>query len=377
MSNPTHLKPDAAASLGTPALSPSTSANASPAFSTILESPSLEPLDLDNASQWRMPECWGHRGASATYPENTRASFVEACKQGADGIETDIHITADNVLVLFHDPKLDRTTTGTGRIREQPWKGVLEHVRTREEPVQPIPLFSEVLDILLLPENAHVKLNLDCKVDNDAVKLFTLVRDVIQGFPNWQTTLAPRVVLGLWHPKFLQPASTLLPYLPRYAISMSLPQSRRYFWDTVHGFSVYYEALATADGQRFLAECHAAGKGVCAWTVNGREEMRECARWGVRSIITDKPALWRGIKQQASGIIADRNKALRPTLQTYILPWVSRKNYWFDVANEARKETEYLEKEGGRFDDVEIPELSLDVARVANAKANANVSNVL
>jgi glycerophosphoryl diester phosphodiesterase len=38
----------------------------------------------------------------------------------------DIHITADNVLVLFHDPKLDRTTTGTGRIREQPWKGVLE-----------------------------------------------------------------------------------------------------------------------------------------------------------------------------------------------------------------------------------------------------------
>jgi phosphatidylglycerol phospholipase C len=183
-----------------------------------------------------------------------------------------------------------------------------------------------VLDILLLPENAHVKLNvsepragsadpqLDCKVDNDAVKLFTLVRDVIQGFPNWQKTLAPRVVLGLWHvspthtaslttqPKFLQPASSLLPYLPRYAISMSLPQSRRYFWDTVHGFSVYYEALATADGQRFLAECHAAGKGVCAWTVNGREEMRECARWGVRSIITDKPALWRGIKQQASGV---------------------------------------------------------------------------
>jgi hypothetical protein len=52
---------------------------------------------------------------------------------------------------------------------------------------------------------------------------------------------------------------------------------------------------------------------------------------------------------------------------------VSRKNYWFDVANEARKETEYLEKEGGRFDDVEIPELSLDVAGVENA----NVSNVL
>jgi phosphatidylglycerol phospholipase C len=157
---------------------------------------------------------------------------------------------------------------------------------------------------------------------------------------------------------------------------MSLPQSRKYFFDSVHGFSVYYEALATTDGQKFLAECNAAGKGVCAWTVNGREEMRECVRWGVKSIITDKPAVWREIKKEVRPhdrgsrdganswqILADRKRALRPTLQTYILPWVSRKNYWFDISAEARKETEYLEKEGGRFDDVVIPELSLEIAR--------------
>lgn len=39
-------------------------------------------------AQSQLPECWGHRGASASYPENTKASFIEACKQGADGIET-------------------------------------------------------------------------------------------------------------------------------------------------------------------------------------------------------------------------------------------------------------------------------------------------
>lgn len=39
---------------------------------------------------------------------------------------SDIHIAADNVLVLFHDPELGRTTTGSGKIHEQPWAGVLE-----------------------------------------------------------------------------------------------------------------------------------------------------------------------------------------------------------------------------------------------------------
>jgi phosphatidylglycerol phospholipase C len=95
-----------------------------------LVSPSLDAADKDSFSlapaKFRMPECWGHRGASASFPENTCKSFIEACKAGADGIETDIHITADNVLVMFHDPELSRTTDGTGRIHDQPWAGQLE-----------------------------------------------------------------------------------------------------------------------------------------------------------------------------------------------------------------------------------------------------------
>lgn len=38
----------------------------------------------------------------------------------------DIHITSDGVIVMFHDPTLERTTTGKGKIREQPWRGVIE-----------------------------------------------------------------------------------------------------------------------------------------------------------------------------------------------------------------------------------------------------------
>ncbi|ORX38944.1 PLC-like phosphodiesterase [Kockovaella imperatae] len=363
-----------AINLPTPGLSPSTSVGPSPAFE-IIQSPDdtdVEGFDFDlgpaaKEEKDHIPECWGHRGVSGA-AENTRASFIEACKAGADGIETDIHITSDNELVMFHDPNLSRTTDGQGRIDSQPWHGVLEHVRTKQSPHQPIPRFTEVLDILM--DHPGVKLNLDCKIENEPYKLFGLVKTVIESYPDWATKLAPRIILGLWHPKYIGPASQLLPYLPRYCISMSIPQVRQYFFQHCHGFSVYFEALASADGAAFRAECKAAGKWICSWTVNDKEEMRECVRWGIKSIISDKPALWREVKAE---ILADRAKALKPSLTTYVLPWSSKKKYWFDYEQKAREEFEYLEKEGGRFDDVIVPELSLRIAKPGDVMSGQGV----
>ncbi|KAK1922443.1 PLC-like phosphodiesterase [Papiliotrema laurentii] len=366
----THL-PDESL-LSTPALSPAASTDPSPAFATILKTPDLEldqfNFDLGESahdsniaqSNLKVPECWGHRGASATYPENTRESFKEACKAGADGIETDIHITSDGVLVMFHDPELSRTTDGKGRIDELPWKGVLEHVRTLHAPHQPIPLFEEVLDILMMPENAHVKLNIDCKVENDPVQLFGLIKAALEGRKDWAHHLAPRIVLGLWHPRYLEPAASILPYLPRYAISMSLAQLRTYFFSHCHGFSVMYEALASADGARFRKECRQAGKAICAWTVNGKEEMRQCARWEIQSVISDKPDQWRKIKDE---ILRDRKAALKPTLATYVLPFLQTRYYSFSYQRLAQEETEYLEKEAGSFSSVKVAPSSLKIAK--------------
>lgn len=61
-----------------------------------------------------------------------------------------------------------------------------------------------------------------------------------------------------------------------------------------------YEALASVDGARFRKECKDAGKSICAWTVNSKEEMRQCARWEIMSIISDKPDQWRDIKKEVS-----------------------------------------------------------------------------
>ena len=57
-----------------------------------------------------------HRGASAFAPENTLAAFELAIKQGADGLEFDVHCSADGVPMVLHDASLDRTTNGHGRV---------------------------------------------------------------------------------------------------------------------------------------------------------------------------------------------------------------------------------------------------------------------
>ncbi|WVO18255.1 hypothetical protein L204_105965 [Cryptococcus depauperatus] len=348
----------------TPALIPSNSLNPSPAFSTVLKSPAVSeflleyPFEKAAADKQAIPECWSHRGASASFPENTIASFVEACKARTDGIETDIHMTTDNVLVMFHDPELGRTTDGKGRIDKLPWKGVLEHVRTRAEPFQPIPQFNQVIDILLQPENSYVKLNLDLKVENDPVRLFGLIKSVVESYDGWQEKLASRIILGIWHPKFIVPAATILPYLPRYAISMDVVQCRKHFFTSCHGFSIMYPALASSEGAKFRKECNEAGKKVCCWTVNEMEEMRQCVRWGVSSVITDKPDVWNKVRRQ---IETDRAKALKPTLSTYILPFMRKKNWWFEYQRLAREETEYLEREAGTFN-IPIPKIEMRIA---------------
>ena len=61
----------------------------------------------------------GHRGLKSLYPENTKVSFLSAIEAGVDMIETDLRITKDKRIIIMHDDKVDRTTNGTGFIREK------------------------------------------------------------------------------------------------------------------------------------------------------------------------------------------------------------------------------------------------------------------
>lgn len=65
---------------------------------------------------------FAHRGASGEYPENTMLAFQRAVEMGCDGIETDVQLTKDGVLVICHDELLDRTTDGTGILAEKTYE---------------------------------------------------------------------------------------------------------------------------------------------------------------------------------------------------------------------------------------------------------------
>jgi len=81
------------------------------------------------------PIVYAHRGASAAFPEHTRAAYVQALLDGADGVECDVHLTRDGHLVLHHDAQLGRTSDGRGPVSSRTlaelrrldwtsWKGV-------------------------------------------------------------------------------------------------------------------------------------------------------------------------------------------------------------------------------------------------------------
>ncbi|MCI8632259.1 MAG: glycerophosphodiester phosphodiesterase [Lachnospiraceae bacterium] len=99
----------------------------------------------------------GHRGAKALWPENTMLSFEKAIALGVDGIETDVHMTADGHLVLMHDLLLDRTTNGHGSVEE---KTLAELRRLDAGSGERIPLLSELLDLV---KGTDLMLNVEMK----------------------------------------------------------------------------------------------------------------------------------------------------------------------------------------------------------------------
>jgi len=91
------------------------------------------------------------------------------------------------------------------------------------------------------------------KVQNDPDRLFSLMNTVVTSQPGWEKLLAPRILLGLWHPRFLSFAKARLPYCRRSYIGNSPYIARKYFWQDCDTFSMAFGALTSAEGQRLVA----------------------------------------------------------------------------------------------------------------------------
>ena len=110
------------------------------------------------------PYVMAHRGNRVACPENTLASFRRAIADGADILETDLHLTADGVFVCIHDGTVDRTTDGSGAVAELSLKEIkrLSASCGREEFVaERVPTLAELATML----PSDVALALELKTD--------------------------------------------------------------------------------------------------------------------------------------------------------------------------------------------------------------------
>ncbi len=104
-----------------------------------------------------------HRGYSAKYPENTMVAFMKAYEVGFDGVETDVHLTSDGEMVLIHDEKINRTSTGKGYVKDMTFSELRQYNYCYQfEEHYDIPTLAELLDFI---KDKDFVVNIELKTD--------------------------------------------------------------------------------------------------------------------------------------------------------------------------------------------------------------------
>lgn len=234
---------------------------------------------------WDGPIPFAHRGGASDAPENTMPAFEYAVGLGYRYIETDVQVTADGVLLAFHDDDLLRTTGRPGRISQMTWDQVRQaKVRGEAE----IPLLEDLLGAW-----PDLRVNIDCKSDAAVRALVSVLkrhraldRVCLGAFSDARiarlraelgdevcTALGPRNVALL---RFGRPRK-----LPAHTAQVPVRQGR-----------------LTVTDQRFVERAHALGIHVHVWTIDEPDEMERLLDLGVDGIMTDRPAVLREVLER-------------------------------------------------------------------------------
>ncbi|MBW3561755.1 MAG: glycerophosphodiester phosphodiesterase [Actinobacteria bacterium] len=210
------------------------------------------------------------------------AAFAEAVELGYRYLETDVHATADGVLVAFHDERLDRVTDGDGAIAEMDWAEVSEaRIGGRE----PVPRLEEILGTW--PE---VRVNIDLKSDPVVTPFVDLLR---------RRDVFDRVCVGSFADARV--AAVRAEFGDRVCTSAGPGEARRLRVASYLGLlgrlvpvgcdclqvPVEHDGTTVVD-QRMVDHCHGRGVPVHVWTVNDPVEMRRLLDLGVDGIVTDE-----------------------------------------------------------------------------------------
>jgi glycerophosphoryl diester phosphodiesterase len=202
------------------------------------------------------PYVMAHRGNSAACPENTLAAFRRALAEGADIIETDLHLTADDVFVCIHDGTVDRTTDGHGAVADMnlaQLKALSASYGRPEFAAERVPTLRE-LCALLNETPRTVALALELKTDRflDPAVGRRLAAE-LSSFG-----LAERAVVLSFNLARVQTVGVVAPIIPQGLITMSRLSPRGTAVELIGAFWPIYFL-----NPFYVRQAHAAGQITC------------------------------------------------------------------------------------------------------------------
>ena len=236
----------------------------------------------------------GHRGFENRAPENTIAAFRLAMAEGADGVELDVHISKDGHLVVIHDPTVDRTTNGSGKVSRMTLAELKQFdagsTFSPHFAGERIPTLDEVFDAL--PRDAIVAVELKSYNAFD-----TVARKVIETIERHRAD--DRVILLSYNPIALHHCKSIRPDLPVMPIHQPdwhgwLLEFLRMTW-MCEPDARAYEWFSLQKHPEWIARDNKKGIAVFSGTTHSEEEMRAVKDLGVVGIITSDPAVLKKI----------------------------------------------------------------------------------
>lgn len=225
-----------------------------------------------------------HRGFSGKYPENTMLAFKKAYEVGCDGIEMDVHLTKDNVMVIIHDEDIARTTDGQGFVRDFTYEELRKFDASAGFRGQyghnPIPTFEEYVawaKDLPIFTNVEIK-NSVYYYDGLEEALIQMIRDnhmedkiIFSSFNNASImkckALAPEIQCGFLMDGCIGNAGA---YVKKMGVECAHPD---------------WHKLTDEE----IAGCKAHGIKINTWTVNEEKEMIRLRDLGIDGIISNYP----------------------------------------------------------------------------------------
>ena len=245
-------------------------------------------------SQAGVPLVVAHRGASAEEPENTPAAFDRAVAAGADVVEFDVRMTADEVAVVLHDPDVDRTTTGHGLVRSMS----LEEVRA----LGVVPTLEEVLRLL----SGRVALDIEIKnipgqpdfdAEREAAVEATLVALEVTAFVG-------QVMISSFNPFSIARSRSLAPKVPTGLLTEPDVEARAgltFASAQGHDWVLPFAGRVVDAGPDLPTEAHEAGLLLGTWITDDPAHAVELMRGGVDAVATNDPAAIVAARREAFG----------------------------------------------------------------------------